>query len=43
MIDAGISEKEAMEISGHTTRKTFDRHHIVSDRNVGRVADRRHF
>jgi integrase len=30
MIDAGVSEKEAMEISGHTTRKTFERYHIVS-------------
>ena len=40
MIDAGISEKEAMEISGHTTRKTFERYHIVSDRHVRKVADR---
>ncbi len=40
MIAAGISEKEAMEVSGHQTRKTFERYHIVSDRNLRRVAAR---
>lgn len=29
MIDAGFSEKEAMEISGHKTDKTFRRYHII--------------
>jgi integrase len=32
MIEAGFSEKEAMEIGGHRTRYVFDRYHIVSDR-----------
>jgi integrase len=34
MIRAGISEKVAMEITGHRTRKTFERYHIVSDRDI---------
>ena len=40
MIDAGIPEKVAMEVSGHVTRKTFERDHIVSDRNIREVATR---
>jgi hypothetical protein len=38
MIRAGISEKVAMEITGHCTRKTFERYHIVSDRDIREVA-----
>ena len=38
MIRAGISEKVAMEITGHRTRKTFERYHIVSDRDIREVA-----
>ncbi len=38
MVRAGIPEKVAMEISGHRTRRTFDRYHIVSDRNIREVA-----
>ena len=34
MIEAGLSEKEAMEISGHRTRAVFDRYYIVSDRRM---------
>jgi len=38
MIEAGFSEKEAMEISGHRTRYVFDRYHIVSDRRLKEMA-----
>ena len=34
MIEAGLSEKEAMEISGHRTRAVFDRYHVVSERRM---------
>jgi integrase len=40
MIEAGFSEKEAMEISGHKTRYVFDRYHIVSDRRLREMASR---
>ena len=40
MIEAGFSEKEAMEISGHKTRSVFDRYHIVSDRRLKQLAER---
>jgi integrase len=40
MVRAGVPEKEAMEISGHLTRKTFERYHIVSDRTVRDVGEK---
>jgi integrase len=40
MIEAGFSEKEAMEISGHKTRAVFDRYHIVSARRLKQLAER---
>lgn len=40
MIEGGISEKEAMEISGHKTRAVFDRYHIVSERRLKQIGER---
>jgi len=37
MIEAGLSENEAMEISGHNTRAVFDRYHIESERRMNRM------
>jgi hypothetical protein len=36
----GLSEKEAMEISGHKTRAVFDRYHIVSERRMKQNAEK---
>jgi len=40
MIEAGLSEKEAMDISGHKTRAVFDRYHIVSERRLLQNAEK---
>jgi len=40
MIEAGFSEKEAMEISGRKTRAVFDRYHIVSQRRLNQLGER---
>jgi len=40
MIEAGLSVKEAMEISGHKTLAVFDRYHIVSERRMKQNAEK---
>jgi integrase len=40
MIEAGWSENEAMEITGHKTRAMFDRYHIVSERRMKQNAEK---
>ena len=40
MIRAGVSEKTAMQISGHVTRSVFDRYDLGSDADLADAADK---
>lgn len=40
LINAGVPEKVAMQISGHKTRAVFDRYHIVSTEDVTKAMQR---
>jgi hypothetical protein len=39
LVEAGVHEKDAMLISGHRTRSTFDRYNIRCSRDVARAGE----
>jgi site-specific recombinase XerD len=40
MVNAGVAERVAMQVTGHRTRSVFDRYHIVSPSALHDVARR---
>jgi hypothetical protein len=40
MVEAGLSEKVAMELSGHLTRTIFENYHIVSTDDLRKAVEK---